>query len=282
MTVPRLSGLLTIGALVVCAILAAWLGFWRPINLDTLKEWQPLIAVVLGVAVLAFGMRTAMRRQEPVDIPVWLNVIFTFALAIFAFAAWLDAKEQLRAARDQVNAAREAQRAWLTIDVNKVSAFRLVGTPYPGRFDYTTNVDRTIKNIGRVPAQSVALGLVAIVPNASDQTQQLKENQQNTCARGKGAVGSTIFPDSTSETSPPTFVHQEDWPKTLRTQSLLYLVGCVIYRAGEDNKDHHTAFAYSLEPSEDGWVDLPNDPTQIDPAKIRLNKLGISDLNFAD
>jgi hypothetical protein len=110
----------------------------------------------------------------------------------------------------------------------------------------------------------------------------LKENQQNTCARGKGAVGSTIFPDATSETSPPTFVHQEDWPRTLRTQSYLYLVGCVIYRAGEDNKDHHTAFAYSLEPSEDGWVDLPNDPTQIDPAKIRLNKLGISDLNFAD
>ena len=64
---PRLPGLPTVAALMLAAVLTAWLGVWGPIKLENVKDWQPLIAAVIALAspVLAASLppfgRTSVR-----------------------------------------------------------------------------------------------------------------------------------------------------------------------------------------------------------------------------
>jgi hypothetical protein len=61
---PDLPGLPTMSALLLAAILAAWLGIWEPISLEGLAKWQPLIgACIIAVAVFvaAFNVTRQMR-----------------------------------------------------------------------------------------------------------------------------------------------------------------------------------------------------------------------------
>jgi|SRR5580692_12473680 hypothetical protein len=122
-------GLPTMATLMVSAMLAAWLGIWGPIDLEKLKEWQPLIASIVALGAAGLALWAAMialqkrppadkpkRDFRPLDLPAWLNAVFTLALAVLAFAAWQAAQGQLKAALDQVAEAREAQRPWLTVD----------------------------------------------------------------------------------------------------------------------------------------------------------------------
>ena len=55
-----LPGLPTMAALMLSALITVWLGLWGPIDIQKLKDWQPLMAsiiaptIVLGAATLAY------------------------------------------------------------------------------------------------------------------------------------------------------------------------------------------------------------------------------------
>jgi hypothetical protein len=70
-----LPGLPTMAALMLSALITVWLGLWGPIDIQKLKDWQPLMAsiiaptIVLGAATLAYLAAMAKvnhDRQEAV------------------------------------------------------------------------------------------------------------------------------------------------------------------------------------------------------------------------
>jgi hypothetical protein len=52
---PSLPGLPTVAALMLCAIIAAWLGIAGPIDASKLQNWQPLIAAIIAAAGIVIG-----------------------------------------------------------------------------------------------------------------------------------------------------------------------------------------------------------------------------------
>jgi hypothetical protein len=52
-----LPGLPTMAALMLSALIAIWLGLWGPIDVQKLKDWQPLMA-----SIIAFGAATLVYR----------------------------------------------------------------------------------------------------------------------------------------------------------------------------------------------------------------------------
>ena len=258
--------------------------------------------------LIAQRLKSVRRRREPVkprrgicalDIPAWLNAAFTLFLAIFAYEAWDESQRariifqgQLTAAQDQIVAAREAQRAWLTLGLNISSNFEklsgddnvMVGFSGGG---YQIAVNYKVRNVGHVPARAVLVNLTYVVahPIFDFPMQELVARQQKVCARPADRFdGSTIFPEEPPSESDYTIrILRKEWPKgPFPSNSFLYLVGCVIYRTGDDSKDHHTAFAYDVEASDGAVFPFPSDPTTIEPRKLRATSLRFSDLLFAD
>lgn len=225
------------------------------------------------------------------DILAWLNAAFTLALAIFAYEAWDESQRariifqgQLTAAQDQIVAAREAQRAWLTLELNIASNFEKFSGFGGG---YQIAVDYKVRNIGHVPARAVLVKFDFVVahPTFDFPIQQLVAQQQKICTRPRDlSDGLTIFPEEPPSESNYTFkILREWWPKgPFPSNSYMYLVGCVTYRTGDDSKDHHTAFAYDVEASDEAVFPFPSDPTTIEPGKLRATGLRFSDLLIAD
>src|SRR6516164_435018 len=74
-TMKTLPGVPTMAALMLSALITVWLGLWGPIDIQKLKDWQPLMAsiiaptIVLGAATLAYLAAMAKvnhDRQEAV------------------------------------------------------------------------------------------------------------------------------------------------------------------------------------------------------------------------
>lgn len=244
------------------------------------------------------GARSRWVRIREWDIPTWLNTIFTLALAIFAYEAWTESQRasaifqgQLTAAQEQIVAARDAQRAWLTVDLEVTSKFR--DFHQFGFGGYELPISYKVKNIGHLPAQAVLNGISWVIPHVPAGDVPLIEllaQQKRACTRpnkndpyGPTPRGSTMFPDETSESTDFVRMRRESWPTaTFASDSYLYLIGCVIYRSGADDKDHHTAFAFRLQPKDGGTFAFPTDPTSIEREKTQLSRLRFSELLFAD
>ena len=255
---------------------------------------------------IAPRFKSVRRRKErerpshglPLDIPAWLNAVFTLALAIFAYKAWDESQRariifqgQLTAAQDQIVAAREAQRAWLTLELNTASNFEklrdYVMSGLRGASTYQIAFNYKVRNIGHVPARAVLVSFTHVVahPIFDFPMRQLVIQQQNICTRPRDlSDGSTIFPEEAPlESNYIVKILDNEWPKgPFPSNSYLYLVGCVIYRTGDDSKDHHTAFAYDVEASDGAVFPFPSDPTTIEPGKLRATSLHFSDLLTAD
>jgi hypothetical protein len=256
--------------------------------------------------------RSGPRRREPegpsrgrqLDILIaLLNAAFTFFLAFFAYKAWDESQRarevfqgQLTAAQDQLTAARESQRAWLTVELDLASSFEklsggdyvmvgITGVTYQITFNYK------IKNVGHLPAQAVLFKITDVIPQFQSLKDRPKEErelltkEQKICSGPRDPPdGSTIFPEEAPlESKYSIRIHKSDWPKgPFPSKAYLYVAGCVIYRIGDDNKDHHTAFAYDIE-AKDGLVfAFPDDPTTIELGKLRLTSLPFADLLTAD
>jgi hypothetical protein len=61
---PKLPGLPTFSALMLSAVLTAWLGLWGPISIEGLWRWQTLIGGIItasGVIVAAWNVTRQMR-----------------------------------------------------------------------------------------------------------------------------------------------------------------------------------------------------------------------------
>jgi hypothetical protein len=58
----HLPGLPTMSALLLAVVFVAWLGLWGPINLDRLKEWQPLMAALVALGAGSLAYRGAMAK----------------------------------------------------------------------------------------------------------------------------------------------------------------------------------------------------------------------------
>jgi hypothetical protein len=68
---PRLPGLPTFVALMLCAMIAAWLGIAGPVDLDKIKGWQTLIGAAvtaIGISVTAYIAVRNVTRQIRVGI----------------------------------------------------------------------------------------------------------------------------------------------------------------------------------------------------------------------
>jgi hypothetical protein len=246
---------------------------------------------------------TTSRR---VDLTAWLNTIFTFVLAVFAYEAWEESRKardvfqgQLTAAQNQVVEAREAQRAWLNVEVTADSGFKRfdindMGIVQKGPPGYKLTVGYKTRNIGHTPARAVVIALTYVIPSSYDPLpmRELMARQRKGCTRPNQsrdprfrppAVGSTVFPDEQSPDTDDVRIPLSEWPsEEIPTKTYLYLAGCVIYRSGEESKDHHTTFAYRVEPSTAGYVMLPTDPTTVGVDNMRLSKLRYADLLSAD
>jgi hypothetical protein len=64
---PDLPGLPTMSALLLAAILTAWLGIWGPISLEGLAKWQTLTGACIaadGVFVAAYNVTRQMRVAQ--------------------------------------------------------------------------------------------------------------------------------------------------------------------------------------------------------------------------
>ena len=257
--------------------------------------------------LIAQRLKSVRRRREPVkprrgicalDIPAWLNAAFTLFLAIFAYEAWDESQRariifqrQLTAAQDQIVAAREAQRAWLTLELNIASNFeKLSGDDYVkvglSGVTYQMAVNYKVRNVGHVPARAVLVKFSHVLahPIFDFPMQELVARQQKICARPQDlSEGLTIFPEEPpSESNYTIRILRKDSKGPFPSNSYLYLAGCVIYRTGDDNKDHHTAFAYTVEASDGAVFPFPSDPTTIEPGKLRAAVLHFSDLLSAD
>jgi hypothetical protein len=57
----RLPGPPTIAALMLAAILTAWIGIWGPIKLDVLREWQTLLAAIIAPSIAIVAALIAYR-----------------------------------------------------------------------------------------------------------------------------------------------------------------------------------------------------------------------------
>jgi hypothetical protein len=253
----------------------------------------------------------SVPRREPerpprglqLDLPAWLNAAFTLFLAIFAYKAWDESQRarevfqgQLIAAQDQLTAARESQRAWLTLELDLASNFeRLSGSDYVmvgfSGVTYQITFKYKIKNVGHLPAQAVLIKFTHVIPHYQsprdrpEEEQELLTREQKVCAGPRNpSDGSTIFPDEPPlESKYSIRIHKNDWPKgPFPSKSYLYLAGCVIYRIGDDKKDHHTAFAYDIEAKDGSVFPFPDDPTTIEPGKLTVTSLPFADLLTAD
>jgi hypothetical protein len=68
---PRLPGLPTVAALMLSAMIAAWLGLLGPINLAAIEKWQTLVSAsvaAVGIAVAAFIAVRNVSRQIRINI----------------------------------------------------------------------------------------------------------------------------------------------------------------------------------------------------------------------
>ena len=68
---PRLPGLPTISALMLCAMLAAWLGLLGPLDLSTVQNWPTLISALvtaIGIMVAAAIAVRNVKRQIRINI----------------------------------------------------------------------------------------------------------------------------------------------------------------------------------------------------------------------
>lgn len=242
-------------------------------------------------------------RGRQLDILALINAAFTFFLAFFAYKAWDESQRarevfqgQLTAAQDQLKAARESQRAWLTVELGLASGFeRLSGSDYVmvglTGITYQITFNYKIKNVGHLPAQAVLFKITDVIPQFQSPKDRPKEElelltkEQKMCAGPRDPPdGSTIFPEEAPlESKYSIRIHKNDWPKgPFPSKAYLYVAGCVIYRIGDDSKDHHTAFAYDIE-AKDGLVfAFPDDPTTIELAKMRLTSLPFASLLTAD
>jgi hypothetical protein len=60
----KLPGLPTFSALMLTAVLTAWLGLWGPMNFDSLKEWQTLLASCVAVLAASIAYIAAMAKVK--------------------------------------------------------------------------------------------------------------------------------------------------------------------------------------------------------------------------
>jgi hypothetical protein len=49
-------------ALLLAAVFVAWLGLWGPVNLEKLKDWQPLMAALVALGAGSLAYRGAMAK----------------------------------------------------------------------------------------------------------------------------------------------------------------------------------------------------------------------------
>jgi hypothetical protein len=59
---PKLPGLPTFSALMLSAVLTAWLGLWGPIEFAKLEKWQTLLTGVIALAAALIAYRAAMSK----------------------------------------------------------------------------------------------------------------------------------------------------------------------------------------------------------------------------
>jgi hypothetical protein len=268
-----------------------------------MKTQRPrLIARRFG-SVRRRGEHERPSRGRHLDIPAWLNAAFTLALAIFAYEAWDESQrarivfqDQLTAAQGQLTAARESQRAWLTLELDLASNFeKLTGGDYVmvgfTGVTYQITFNYKIKNVGHLPAQAVLVKFTHVIPqfqppkDSPKEEQELLAQERKICTGPRNpSDGMTIFPEEPPlESKYSIRVHKNDWPKgPFPSKSYLYLAGCVIYRIGDDKKDHHTAFAYDVEAKDGHIFAFPDNPTTIEAGKLRLTSLPFADLLTAD
>ncbi|MCK1306209.1 hypothetical protein [Bradyrhizobium sp. 45] len=265
---------------------------------------------------LVLRFKNVLRRREPhgrpwyrqLDIPAWLNAVFTLTLAIFAYEAWEESRRareifqgQLTAAQDQIAAARDAQRAWLTVATKLLTGFKRIalemGPSKPTFEGYELSLGYQTKNVGHLPAQAVLIGSSWIVPKPGGDypMDELYKQQKETCTRPSTQAtdsqsvvattrGTTIFPDEEPSQNYGTIrIGLGGWPtKPFSTDSYVLLVGCVMYRTGGTKTDHHTAFAYKIEAIDGQMFSLPTDPAKIALENMRLSRLRFTELNSAD
>jgi hypothetical protein len=85
---PKLPGLPTFSALMLCVVLTAWLGIWGPIDLEKVWRWQTLIgAAFTGLGILAaswnvtrqMGLTARSREEDRLEKEIpGLNAAFVF------------------------------------------------------------------------------------------------------------------------------------------------------------------------------------------------------------
>lgn len=171
------------------------------------------------------------------------SVVVSAVLAAFTFLTLLQIKKQAAAAQKQLEV---TDRPWL--GVNPVVKIDRITVSKQG---IGADLVIPVKNWGASPAIEAKAGALVVTSNMAPNGEKLFWNQSDIACitaegppmsdRNRGAVGAVVFPGITIS-----------YPHTLSAggggaldpESMLEIIGCIVYKSPAGGKAHHTRFCF--------------------------------------